>query len=147
MFREGMALVEETATYLDGDGRRESHHLSRSGSLAYATESMRLTTRLMQLASWLLLQRAVNEGDLSVDQANSERAKVKLGGMSSAVEGPTWNDLPERLRALIARSLRLQERVVRLDEVLRRGPSAGTVDNQVRRDLGRIADAFAGFAK
>jgi len=48
---------------------------------------------------------------------------------------------------LIARSLRLQERVVRLDEVLRRGPSAGTVDNQVRRDLGRIADAFAGFAK
>src|SRR5690349_3232598 len=116
MFREGMALVEETATYLDGDGRRESHRLSRSASLAYATESMRLTTRLMQLASWLLLQRAVNEGDLSADQANHERAKVKLGGMSTGTEGATWNDLPEKLRALIERSIRLQERVIRLDE-------------------------------
>ena len=65
MFREGMALVEETAAYLDRDGRSESQRLSRAGSLGYATESMRLTTRLMQLASWLLLQRAVNEGDMS----------------------------------------------------------------------------------
>ena len=35
-------------------------------ALSYASESMRLTTRLMQLASWLLLQRAVAEGELSV---------------------------------------------------------------------------------
>ncbi|HVU42365.1 MAG TPA: DUF1465 family protein, partial [Xanthobacteraceae bacterium] len=34
MFREGMALVEETATYLDGEGRRESHQLARAVSLA-----------------------------------------------------------------------------------------------------------------
>jgi len=144
MFREGMSLVEETATYLDGDGRRESHRLSRAGALAYATESMRLTTRLMQLASWLLLQRAVNEGDLSADQANHERAKVKLGGMSSATDGPTWEDLPERLRVLIERSMRLQERVIRLDEALRREPVEGPVDNVVQRDLGRLAAAFGG---
>ena len=54
LFRDGMALVEETATYLDGPGRKESKRLERSAALAYATESMRLTTRLMQLASWLL---------------------------------------------------------------------------------------------
>ena len=67
-------------------------------SLAYATESMRLTTRLMQLASWLLLQRAVNEGEMTADQANSEKSKVKLGGLASATGGPGWDDLPERLR-------------------------------------------------
>ena len=50
----------------------------RSGALAYATESMRLTTRLMQLASWLLLHRAVKEGEMSLAQANKEKAKVKL---------------------------------------------------------------------
>ena len=63
LFREGMDLVEETAAYLDGDGRAEAKALERSVSLTYATESMRLTTRLMQLASWLLLHRAVKEGD------------------------------------------------------------------------------------
>src|ERR1700694_2332251 len=51
LFRDGLALVEETAAYLDGPGRQESKKLERNGALAYATESMRLTTRLMQLAS------------------------------------------------------------------------------------------------
>src|SRR6516165_4968496 len=66
LFRDGMKLVEETAAYLDGPGRHESKQLDRSTALAYATESMRLTTRLMQLASWLLLHRAVNEGEMSL---------------------------------------------------------------------------------
>ena len=60
-FQEGMALVEETAAYLDGPGRQESKSLDRRAALGYASESMRLTTRLMQVASWLLVQRAVRE--------------------------------------------------------------------------------------
>ncbi len=144
MFREGMGLVEETASYLDREGRRESKRLSRAGSLSYAAESMRLTTRLMQLASWLLLQRAVNEGDISAEQARHERAKVKLGGVSSSTDGPGWDDLPGRLKELIDRSLRLQDRVIRLDAALRQESEAPAGDNQVARDLGRIAAAFAG---
>ena len=54
LFKEGMALVEATAAYLDGPGRTEAKRLTRAAALTYATESMRLTTRLMQLASWLL---------------------------------------------------------------------------------------------
>ncbi|HMO43574.1 MAG TPA: DUF1465 family protein, partial [Phenylobacterium sp.] len=45
-FQEGMELVEETAAYLDGAGRQESKRLDRTAALAYAAESMRLTTRL-----------------------------------------------------------------------------------------------------
>src|SRR3974390_3477930 len=78
LFRGGMGLVEETATYLDGTGRQESKKLERAAALAYATESMRLTTRLMQLASWLLLHRAVKEGEMSLAQANKEKSKVRL---------------------------------------------------------------------
>src|SRR5688572_952218 len=74
MFKEGMALVEQTAAYLDGDGRREAGLLDRGAAVAYASESMRLTTRLMQLASWLLLQRSVNNGDMTQSEANRERA-------------------------------------------------------------------------
>src|SRR6266481_8154355 len=74
LFRDGMALVEETASYLDGPGRQESKRLERNGALAYATESMRLTTRLMQLASWLLLHRAVKEGEMSLAQAKNSNS-------------------------------------------------------------------------
>src|SRR5437588_11808333 len=103
LFREGMALVEETAAYLDGPGRRESKVLERNAALAYATESMRLTTRLMQLASWLLLHRAVNEGEMSLAQANKEKAKVKLS-TGDAGDAEALRVLPERLRELIDRS-------------------------------------------
>jgi regulator of CtrA degradation len=142
MFREGMALVEETANYLDGEGRRESKNLGRGGTLAYATESMRLTTRLMQLASWLLLQRAVNDGELSTDQANSEKSKVKLGGLATATGGPGWDDLPERLRDLIVRSIRLQERVRKLDGILDPAEASGETENPVARQLGQLSAAF-----
>src|ERR1700736_3634615 len=103
LFRDGMALVEETAAYLDGAGRQESKKLERNAALAYATESMRLTTRLMQLASWLLLHRAVKEGEMSLAQANKEKAKVKL---STSEPGDEQNLrlLPERLRKLIEHS-------------------------------------------
>src|SRR5271167_5089107 len=122
LFRTGMALVEETATYLDGPGRVESKKLERSAALAYATESMRLTTRLMQLASWLLLHRAVKEGEMTLTQANREKTKVKL---SAADPGPDEmiDKLPQQLQDLIARSMALQGKVRRLDATIHSTPA------------------------
>src|ERR1700749_4925245 len=85
LFREGMDLVEETAAYLDGVGRNEAKALDRAVGLTYATESMRLTPRLTQLASWLLLHRAVKEGEMTLPQPNREKTKAKL---SAADPGP-----------------------------------------------------------
>jgi regulator of CtrA degradation len=50
IFREGMALVERTAAYLDGPGRKEAKALPGPAAMLYASESMRLTTRLLELA-------------------------------------------------------------------------------------------------
>jgi regulator of CtrA degradation len=118
LFRDGMALVEETAAYLDGDGREESQKLPRLAALAYATESMRLTTRLMQAASWLLLQRAVNEGELTQSEAASEKRKVRLSEQQTAASAEAVAKLPERLISIVDRSLRLQTRILHLDRVL-----------------------------
>src|SRR6201987_1085018 len=114
LFREGMDLVEQTAAYLDGAGRAEAKALDRAVSLTYATESMRLTTRLMQLASWLLLHRAVKEGEMTLSQANKEKAKVKLAAGEAGSED-SMKLLPERLRGLIVRSKALQTDIRRLD--------------------------------
>src|SRR3954454_22894610 len=75
-FDEGMALVEETARYLDGEGRTEARDLPRKTAMLYAGESMRVTTRLMQAASWLLVQRPVHEGDMDASAARSDRYRL-----------------------------------------------------------------------
>ena len=143
LFRDGMALVEETATYLDGPGRAESKKLERAAALAYATESMRLTTRLMQLASWLLLHRAVKEGEMSLAQANKEKAKVKLSA-SDYHEPHNLELLPASLRELIERSHVLQGKVRRLDATIHNQatPETAVVGNPVERQLGLLKAAF-----
>jgi regulator of CtrA degradation len=118
LFREGMDLVEQAAAYLDGEGRESAKGLPRMEALTYAAESMRLTTRLMQLASWLLLQRAVNEGEMSRTQAAGEKHKVKLSSQEVASAPDAFARLPARLRDLVAQSLRLQARIIHLDNLI-----------------------------
>jgi regulator of CtrA degradation len=142
LFREGMDLVEETAAYLDGEGRTEAKALDRAVSLTYATESMRLTTRLMQLASWLLLHRAVKEGEMTLVQANREKTKVKL---SAADPSPTdmLDKLPQQLQDLIARSMSLQLRVRRLDTTIHAAPAErAAIGNPLVPQLNALKAAF-----
>ena len=143
LFRDGMALVEETATYLDGPGRTESKKLERAAALAYATESMRLTTRLMQLASWLLLHRAVKEGEMSLTQANKEKSKVRLSG-ADFHDPNNIELLPANLRELIERSRKLQSKVRRLDATIHNqpAPDRAAAVNPVERQLGLLKAAF-----
>ncbi len=117
LYAEGMGLIEDIATYLDGDGRVQSRQLDKQASMVYATQSMRLTTRLMQLASWLLLQRAVAEGEISANSARDEKEKVRFSSAPKEYGGPGWDDLPEQLRKFIAKGDRLYERVVQFDNL------------------------------
>jgi len=135
-FREGMELVEETAAYLDGAGRQDSKLLSRSAALAYAGESMRLTTRLMQVASWLLVQRAVREGDMPPAEAFNDRYRLA----EPRPENPSGAD-EELPGSLLDRSTRLYERVLHLDKRMYMQPAADA-EHPVLAQHERLAAAF-----
>ena len=143
-FQEGMDLVEETAAYLDGGGREDSKLLSRNAALAYAGESMRLTTQLMQVASWLLVQRAVREGEMQASAAFDERYRLapEIPGASS-VEAPI-EDLPMSLVHLCERSERLFERVRRLDHrMYMQDEMAIAAPHPVLSQFDRLREAFS----
>jgi regulator of CtrA degradation len=142
-FKEGMALVDETAAYLDGPGRAASKRLSRAAALAYAGESMRLTTRLMQVASWLLVQRAVRDGEIPLTEASSEKYRLiaREGQAAPAFAGS--EDLPEALKTLIVRGGAIYERVRRLDETMYSGSGEGApAGNAVSDQMDKLRAAF-----
>jgi regulator of CtrA degradation len=96
----------------------------------------------MQLASWLLLHRAVKEGEMTLSQANREKTKVKL---SAADPGPDemLEKLPEQLQVLIARSMILQTKVRRLDTTIHAPVTErAAIGNPLVPQLNRLKAAF-----
>lgn len=140
-FKEGMGLVEETAAYLDGPGRAASKRLSRAAALAYAGESMRLTTRLMQVASWLLVQRAVRDGEILLAEASSEKYRLIARDVTPAPAFAGSDELPEALKTLIIKGGAIYERVRRLDETMYEG-GANDAGNPVSDQLAKLQAAF-----
>ena len=127
IFKEGMSLVEETASYLDGDGRVQSKSLSRSASYVYASESMRLTTHL----------------SASIDTGTPPFCQNLKIREFSTVSSENLAEMPEQLQALIHNSLRLNERILRLDEMLRgEHVSETTESNPVNDQVSRLQQAF-----
>jgi regulator of CtrA degradation len=76
----------------------------------------------MQLASWLLLQRAVNEGELTQTEAMMEKRKVRLVEQDAASNPETLAKLPGRLVELVDASIRLQARIIHIDRLLYESP-------------------------
>ena len=147
-FADGMELVEDAAGYLDGPGRQDSKLLSRQAALAYAGESMRLTTRLMKLASWLLVQRAVREGNMTAKEACEPRYRITededLRGPAavSATQDPLLAELPSGILDLSDRSERLHVRVMHLDRRMYVDPTGDERPHPVAMQMDRLREAF-----
>ena len=147
LYDEGMSLVEEAAFYLDGEGREEAKRLSRIAATLYAAESMRLTTRLMQVASWLLLQRASRSGEMTLEQVLSEKAKVRLDTDSAPETVVGWDEIPLSYCDIVHRSLRLQARVRQMDDEIYSDGAAteqkrAILTNPVSDQISLLATAF-----
>jgi regulator of CtrA degradation len=142
LFREGMGLVEEAASYLDGPGRVDSRKLNRELALVYAAESMEVTTRLMQAASWLVVQRAVREKDMKVEEAGDEKYRLARTGEPHPVDRAV---MPAQLMSLVDRSRALYERVWRFDTTLY-SEMPRPPENNVMKQIDRLRQAAEGGA-
>ena len=149
IFKHGMALVERTAAYLDGAGRMESKALGPPSTMVYATESMRLTTRLLELASWLLIRRAVREGEITREEAQRKRQKLKLQRLTRPSHIRNFTDLPATLRLLIEESINLADRVSQLDKAIETPSTKAALapTNPVAAQLALLRDAFGTGAR
>jgi len=142
LFHEGMALVEDAANYLDGPGRKESKCLKPYVSLAYATESMRLTTRLTQLATWLLARRAVVNGE-QMPLSGSANDPLVLPPVTRVSNSRSFDELPERLKDLIEATYLLHRKIFEFDAADRGEVTApARKSNPVAAQLAQIHAAF-----
>ncbi|MZR32175.1 DUF1465 family protein [Sneathiella litorea] len=116
-YDETLDLVKEARSYLDGPGQAVARTMSAEASFGYAAETLRLTTRLTESMSWLLFQRALQEGEITLEESQEDECHLQHMDVCLADEPSCdLNLLPEELRSLLDRSERLYQRLVRLDE-------------------------------
>lgn len=142
IYDHSMAMVREAADYLELEGIVDRQQLSQQLGMVYACESMRLTTRLMQISAWLLAMRAVRQGEIAA--GDIEERGFRLGAKEVCLGGPVRGAglLPIRLINLLEASKRLYERVARLDDLIFADAGQIPPRNAVVAQLSRIEQAF-----
>jgi len=143
IYDESMAMVRQAADYLELEGVIERQQLSQKMGIIYACESMRLTTRLMQVSAWLLAMRAIRHGEIGSDDI--EARGFRLGAKEVCLGGPVRGAglLPVRLINLLEASKRLYERVSRLDQLLFEGPDGVPSHKRIVAQINAIEAAFS----
>ncbi len=140
VFADGMALVEETAAYLDGPGRDMSKSLPREAGLTYAAWSMELTTRLMQAASWLVMQKAVRDGDMNREDALAPKYRIRREGPPLEADKQRGRGLPDTFLDLVENTESLFSRICRLDAAIYVEDDEGE-DSPVQRQIEELKAA------
>ncbi|MBS0243276.1 MAG: DUF1465 family protein, partial [Proteobacteria bacterium] len=123
----------------------ESRVISPAASSLYASESMRLTTRLLELASWLIIRRSLKAGEISAEEARVKRRRLRLSAIGRPQHVAGFEQLPKRLRELIESSFALHDRITLLDRALEHPEVAvtETAPNAVTEQFDRLNAAFA----
>ena len=119
-FDETVDLLERTKSFVAASRLGQGAAAAETDRLLTSIEAFRVTTRLAQVMVWLLAQKAVHAGELTLEDvvANPD---FELGAEDVCMDDRAHEDprLPRELRILLDLSRRLYMRVTRLDTMMR----------------------------
>lgn len=118
-YQEAMLLTQDVAQFLEADNAQmRQHTVSEGDEIFYASESMRVSTCLMQVMSWFLVQKGVASGEISREEA--QQPNMRLGGRKVCLlqVDPSKGNLPERFVFFMNKSQDLYRQVARMDQMV-----------------------------
>jgi regulator of CtrA degradation len=136
LYVEAMLLADEARAYFDEIGRNERDALAALNRVAFSCESLKVTTRLMHVIAWLLTQRAVDAGELEMDDALAPSRRL---GPAPETDASVLEAMPAQALSIIMASMELYRRVARLDSSFDLPDASGS---PARRMMERLAGAF-----
>lgn len=114
-YDEAVDLMVEAKTYLSSVDVKERRKISATSGVRLSCEALRVTSRLTQVVAWLLMQRAVQEGELSVIEALSEPNRLSSADVCLNVAHCRDDVIPIALQSLLERSLHLYLRIAHIE--------------------------------
>jgi regulator of CtrA degradation len=136
-FEEGVALTLEARNYIAYHEQADRKALNLPDCLHIGYHHTRVSSRLIQVMTWLLAMKAVSSGEISREQFQAPAFALGGGPECADESGPEMDELPQGLRSLLERTHRLYMRVKRLDEQVR-GQPHHAIDPKHFADLGVV---------
>jgi regulator of CtrA degradation len=119
VFNETMKLLTEAHEYFQLFGQDDQSRIDTHLKTLYSCEMSRITLRLSSIMAWIMIQRAVLSGQIQSLEA-AERYSLDFQEICMVDNRVLHGVLPSYVCLLLDRSRELYERVLRLDEQIKR---------------------------
>lgn len=116
-FEETLSLMVEARNYLTQVGGKPA---GTADGMRVSCESLRVTSRLVQVMAWLMQHKAVDAGEITLAEALSEERRLGGHGVCTDASWHADQALPRGLRDLLDRSHSLFRRIERLEAQIER---------------------------
>jgi len=117
-YEEAMELTQAVASYLEVANKQLGIHKIGESEVYYASESMRISTCLMQVMSWFLVQKGVAAGEISKEDAGAFKFRLGAGDICLAQVDTSKGNLPDPFIKFHKKSQDLYRQVARMDNMV-----------------------------
>lgn len=118
-YQEAIELTQVVATYLERESEiRKGQEMASDVKIIYACESMRITTCLMQVVSWLLVQKGVASGEMTKEEASVEKFRLGAREVCLAETDVSHEQVADDFKKYLNLAQQLYHRIARMDEML-----------------------------
>lgn len=116
-YHEALDLLSEAHTYISYRQALDESKLPPRQRLLMSYETMRLTARLTQIMAWLMMQRAVQQGEMQREETGFDPAiEVSAEVLALDEREIEESELPRGLKYLMEKSHALYTRIQRIEE-------------------------------
>lgn len=129
LYNQAIAMADESRTYFAQHSKTDRHELGAIDRVLYTAESLRISTRLMHVISWVMIRKAVANGEITAEEALSSRHQLDDLELCRGSDPRDLRRMPRAVVILSHQSLTIYQRALRLqDQLLRRAENAEASD-------------------
>ena len=142
LYAEAIAVADEARTYFSAEGLEERQTLDPMERVLFSCESLKVTTRLMHVISWLMVGKAVAAGEMTPQEAAAPDRRLGFAEGSDEAREPRLALMPAHALSLIRRSQALYDRVRHMEASLFGNGEDAPAGGGARGLQNRLDEAF-----
>jgi regulator of CtrA degradation len=118
LYNQATAIADESRRYFSGHSKTDRAALGAIDRVLYTAESLRISTRLMHVISWVMIRKAVANGEMSLEESLSARHRLDDIELCRGSDPRDLRKLPRSVIILSHQSLKIYQRALRLQDSL-----------------------------